>query len=689
VADFSVNILLKANDQATPVIRGLVGQARGLNNAFAGGGARRGQGFFGAANLSSAAAGVQQLTGLAKGVLGAPLELAANFEQAMTEVRAVTSDAQIGRNFEELTKKAEALGGSTEFTAQEVASGLKFMGLAGFDTAKQLETISPLLDAATVSGAGLGVTSDIVTDVMSGFGLEARQAGAAIDSMTATTLNANTNFTQLGRGLFKVAPLAKKLGIDLNTANTALGVLASAGIKGAEGGTVLRNVLLGIAGGTKDLNEELQKVGLSESEANNVIQGLDFPALRKALDEQGLEGALGELEERFSALPETLQLAGAQAIFGKRTAAGATELLGKLSTGYVELNEKVVDSEGVARKTAETYRETAKGSATELKSALEQTGIVIGQQLLPVMLPLMEDAKEAAREFAKWAKENPELARTLGKVLIGVVAVGTVLGPVLLALSSFGSLISLGSSLVGGFGAAGLAAAGPYVALAAAAVALGLAIADLIDDMGRLNVEQATLNQLQREGLSIQIGLAKIRGATLLGDLSEADQERLEKLKAKKEKLATELQNVSGTKEFLLGSDAAFFGLEIGDRGSDAIFEDLSKVDAEIDQLNKKGLEAGERRRALEAAGGTTSLEKQLLAGGTAGQVDTATLQDTRAAINQAKAAIDALETNQERVDVGGAIDIRVTQEGGVKVSKRKEGAVPIRVDAGPTLEGG
>jgi TP901 family phage tail tape measure protein len=686
VADFSVNILLKANDQATPVIRGLVGQARGLNNAFAGGGARRGQGFFGAANLSSAAAGVQQLTGLAKGAIAAPIELAANFEAAVNRVDAFSGGVlSLEGNLKNVEKEARRLGSSTEFTATQVADGFAILTQAGFTYEQQMDSIGTVVDFATAGQVEMAKSAEVLGSTLGAFSIPAEKADGVADILAKTASKTGSNIVLLGQSMKDVGPIAANLGLGVDQVAAAVGVLGKSFINGGRAGKALKSILLDIDP-TKKIGKKLTRaLGIGKNELAEALKSGDISApfrlLENALQKKGLDPA-----QRNKVL---------KGIFGKRRASEVSLLLEATKGGlgdersFAFFQDQLADTDGALDKMATRMRTGVKGSAKELSSALEETGIVIGEQLQPFILELLEDAKEAAREFAKWAKENPELVRTLGKVLIGVVAVGTVLGPVLLALSSFGSLISLGSSLVGGFGAAGLAAAGPYVALAAAAVALGLAIADLIDDMGRLNVEQATLNQLQREGLSIQIGLAKIRGATLLGDLSEADQERLEKLKAKKEKLATELQNVSGTKEFLLGSDAAFFGLEIGDRGSDAIFEDLSKVDAEIDQLNKKGLEAGERRRALETAGGTTSLEKQLLAGGTAGQVDTATLQDTRAAINQAKAAIDALETNQERVDVGGAIDIRVTQEGGVKVSKRKEGAVPIRVDAGPTLEGG
>ena len=687
MADFSVNILLKANDQATPVIRGLVGQARGLNSAFAGGGGRRGAGgFFAAANLSSAASGVTQLTSLAKGAIGAPIKLAANFESAINRVDAFSGGVlSLEGNLKNVEKESRRLGSSTEFTATQVADGFAILTQAGFTYEQQMSSIGTVVDFATAGQVEMSKSAEVLGATLGAFSIPAEKAGNVADILAKTASKTGSNVVLLGQSMKDVGPIANNLGLGVDQVAAAVGVLGKSFINGGRAGKALKSILLDIDPTKKVGKKLIRALGINRKDLTAALESGDiakpFALLQKGLDEKGLTGSRAN-----KVLAQ---------IFGKRRASEVSLLLNATKGGigdersFAFFQDQLADTTGALDVMSERMRSGTKGSAKELMSALEETGIVIGTQLQPFILELLDDAKLAAREFAKWAQENPELVRTLGKVLIGVVAVGTVLGPVLLALSSFGSLISLGSSLVGAFGTAGLAAAGPYIALAAATVALGLAIASLIDDMGTLNVEQATLNQLQREGLSIQIGLAKIRGATLLGDLSKEDQERMSALKERKEGLAKELQNVSTLKEFALGDDSAFFGIDVGDgRGSADIRSDLAKADAEIDRLNQKGLDAGAQRQALAAGGATGGLEAQLLAGGAAGQVDAATLQDTRAAIAQAKAAIDALETNQERVDVGGAIDIRVTQEGGVKVSKRKEGAVPIRVDAGPTLEG-
>lgn len=503
MADFAVNIVLKARDEATATVRRLIGETKKIRNVRGGmGGGMAGPGFGGqqvnigmggagrgrsrrrspedggfdfdghriAAHLAGASYAVDKFTNKVKTGLMAPLELAANFEQAMTEVRAVTGDAQIDGNFDKLAAKARQLGRDTEFTATQAAEGLKYMGIAGWSSAQQIATLPPMLDAATISGLELGRTSDIITDVMGGFGMQAGTmingvdaATYAVDSMVATTLNANTNLDQLAMGMFKVGPLAKKVGVEFNEVTSMLGVLANAGIKGSEGGTAMRNILLSLTGKpSKDMRELLKHLGL------------DSAKLRDELGKNGIAGAMGLLMEQVQHLDEPMQLFAANVLFGRRTAVSAVNILDKLGAEYVTLKGKVDASGGAAAKAAGEFRSTAKASAKTLTSALEELGIEIGDQLLPVMLPLLEDARAAAKAFAEWAKENPELVRTLGKIAIAVVGIGTVLGPVLLGASAITSTVLLGKMAAAAFGAKAVGAAAAGAGADAAAASVGV-----------------------------------------------------------------------------------------------------------------------------------------------------------------------------------------------------------------------
>lgn len=670
MADFAVNIVLKARDEARATIRALqrdlVGLQRsggrggrgGAGGAGAlgggvmdplGGGGRRGDRLGGViGDLNASAMAVNRLTAMTRGALAAPLDLAANFEQSMAEVRAVTSDALLGDNFDKLIAKARELGASTEFTAQEVSQGLKFMGVAGFDTAEQLGTISPLLDAATISGAELGQVSDIVTDVMGGFGLGAEEATMAVDSMVATTLNANTNLLQLGRGLFKVAPLAKKVGISIHEVNATLGVLANAGIKGAEGGTVMRNMLLAVSGKpTKDMEKALRKLGLSSKE------------LRKILDREGLEGALGAINTRFQELPPSMQLFAANVLFGKRTAAGATEILSKLTTGYEDLKEKTEGSAGAAAETAKGFRDTAKGGAKELKSALEDLGITIGNELLPILRPLMDDVKEAVRDFSKWAQANPDLLRTLGKVAIGIVGVGTVLGPVLLSISSLLTLFRVASPILRGFGnlAGGLVArnlksmggsasktAASMRLIGAAGGAIGIALAAAGVTVSIFEGKLAKL-RAQTRALAGHVGGKEHEIAAELSDEDLAAREKAIGSQAERERARADREQKRLDDE-MFGAKSAILGVFGGDELNKADDSAAQQLEAQFVALRDERLRREKERRD------TRRSEAELATAGGGGRQGLDVNGKVRIVVDDKRAFVDNIEESDLPLEV-------------------------------------
>lgn len=704
MADFAVNIVLRAQDEATATVRRLGtelgklrgGGGRGGARAAGGRGGRGRSGFMGtvdfdahrfAARLGGASANIDRLTSATRRAVGAPIELAMNFEQSMKEVRAVTGDAQIGANFEALTTKARELGRDTEFTAEQVAQGLKFMGIAGLDTSKQLETISPLLDAATVSGLELGRTSDVITDVMGGFGLVAGEKMAngvesarfAVDSMIATTLNANTNLDQLAQGLFKVGPLAKKVGVEFNEVNAMLGVLASAGIKGAEGGTALRNIMLSLTGKpSKDMRKLLKELGLKPKE------------LRAALGERGLAGTMDLLMHQMKDLDAPMQLFASNVLFNRRTAVSATNILDKLSGEYDGLKDKIDGSTGASKAAADEFRSSTKSAVTQLKSAISDLGIEVGDGLMPVLRPLIGDAKEAVKQFSAWAKENPDLVRQLGKAAFAVIGLGTVLSPALLAASSLVSTITFGAQAFKIFGGALNLASGPMSrftgfvsgtmnpnvasmvgsttgklgilgAVASAALA-GYQFGQWADETFELSNKLAGMNKIMAEQISLQLAQAKIRGAASLGDMTEEERSQLKQAQARKESLFKELEQHESEFSFNVGPSGIPF---VGPSRSEHLQEKIAAEQATIDRLNQQAM----ARKAFNRGEGTEGGKA------VAGALTTAsTAGDVERMMAQLKAAIQS--------GMSGKLEVEIT-DGRPKVKRAQSSGVELSVESG------
>ena len=143
-----------------------------------------------------------------------------------------------------LTARARELGRDTKFTAVEVGQGMEYLTMAGFNARQTVQAIGGVLDVAAAAGTDLGRTSDIVSNVLTGFDLTADQADRVGDVLTKTFTSSNTTLESPGETMKYVAPVAKSAGASIELMAAMVGVLGDAGIQGSMAGTTLRNTFL-------------------------------------------------------------------------------------------------------------------------------------------------------------------------------------------------------------------------------------------------------------------------------------------------------------------------------------------------------------------------------------------------------------------------------------------------------------
>ena len=364
--------------------------------------------------------------------------VAANFEKGMSQVAAtmgMTAEEVNGgsKAFEDLKKAAEDAGRSTQFSASESAEALNYLALAGYDAEKAIETLPTVLNLAASGGLELGYASDIMTDAMSALGDTAGTAENFVDKLAKTASKSNTSVGQLGEAILTVGGTAKVLAGGTTELNTALGILADNGIKGAEGGTALRNIILALTPSTDKAVAAFKKLGVETYDANGNLKPLNETFAE-------MEGKLKNLsqEERTRVLSD---------IFNKVDLKSVNALLANSGERFDELSGYIANADGAASDMAETMNNNLSGQLTLLKSALEGAGITIGNALLPVI----KEAVSSINGLVDWFnKLNPSIQTTI--VVIGGIAAA--IGPVLLI---FGNLVliitkmSKGISLLSAF----------------------------------------------------------------------------------------------------------------------------------------------------------------------------------------------------------------------------------------------
>lgn len=183
------------------------------------------------------------------------------FEAMMDEVKSVTDPTE--KQFEKLTQRAQELGATTKFTAEEAAEALYYMGIAGWDTEEMLSGVEGVLNLAAASGEDLGRVSDIVTDALTAMGLTAEDTGHFVNVLAAAATNSNTTVGMMGEAFKYLATTGGTLGYSIDDIAAALGLLANNGIKATQAGTSMRQILNTLIAPSDKAAEAMQALGLS------------------------------------------------------------------------------------------------------------------------------------------------------------------------------------------------------------------------------------------------------------------------------------------------------------------------------------------------------------------------------------------------------------------------------------------
>jgi len=384
------------------------------------------------------------------------VKLGMDFEAAMSEVGAISGAT--GNDFKALEEKAKELGASTKFSSSEAAEGLKYMAMAGWDTQKMLDGLPGILKLAAASGEELGTVSDIVTDAMTAFGMEASRAAEFADTLAAASSKSNTNVAMLGESFKYVAPVAGALGYSSKDTAVALGLMANAGIKGSQSGTSLRATISRLIKPMGDGEKIMNELGLSVTNTDGSM---------KSLHEM-----MVDLRKAFGQLTPEQQASYAASLAGQEAMSGLLAIVNTSEEDFNKLTDAINNSSGAASEMERRMMDNLKGRLEELSSALE--GVAL--QFYDAMKPALEAVTASLQKFVDWmATISPE-----AKVIIVVIAgIAAAIGPLLIVLGMLAGSIGAISTALPILGGAFAALTGPIGLIVAAIAGIGIALVAL------------------------------------------------------------------------------------------------------------------------------------------------------------------------------------------------------------------
>lgn len=383
-------------------------------------------------NLSNAWGGMKTAVTTA-GMVAAPMmgaiETAANFEAAMSKVQAITGiTSKTDERMQALTATARKLGETTQFSATQAAEAMSYLGMAGWNSQQIISGMPGLLSLAAASGTDLARAADIVSDDLTAFGLTANDASHMADVFAVTVTKTNTTVEMLGQTMKYAAPVAKAFGASMEETAAMAGLMANAGIKASQAGTTLRAGFLRLAGPPKKSSKAMEELGISMSDAMAQQE-----EARAALNELGIDmdsfsgtpahkmvAVLNEIRNKTQNLTGEQKLATMQAIFGTEAATGWLSVLEAGPEAFEELVAQMENCDGAAEQMAKTMMDNAKGSWTQLKSAVEGLAISIGTIFLPALTAGGKQLAEMAGSTSQWVQENETLVKGFVEVAAGL-----------------------------------------------------------------------------------------------------------------------------------------------------------------------------------------------------------------------------------------------------------------------------
>lgn len=392
-------------------------------------------------NISSVGEKMLPATAAITGLGTAAVTTAANFESSMSQVQATmgitadsmsTVDGQSVNTMDTLSELAKKMGSETAFSASECAQALNYLALAGYSTQEMCDTLPTVLNLAAAGGIDLASASDMVTDAMSALGMETSEADTMVDQMAKTASTTNTSVAQLGEGILTIGATAKSVKGGTAELNTALGILANNGIKGAEGGTHLRNIILSLQNPTDKAAAQMQALGVSvyDSEGNM----------------RSMNDILGDLNASMEGMTSEEKANIISTIFNKTDLSSVNALLANTGDTWDNLQNSITNSAGAAQQMADTQLDNLQGQLTILKSALEGLAISFGELLMPAIKSIIG----AIQSFVDWLNSMDEGTK---KVIVTIALVVAAVGPVLIIIgkiiSAVGTIMTVVPKLAG------------------------------------------------------------------------------------------------------------------------------------------------------------------------------------------------------------------------------------------------
>lgn len=356
------------------------------------------------------------------------------YEASMSKVQAISGAT--GDDLQRLKDVAREMGGTTRYSASEAANGLSYMALAGWDVEQMTSALPSVLNLATSGQLDLASASDILTDTMSMFSIEAQDATKATDIFASAQSNSNMNVEEMSEALKKAGPAASAMSQSLEDTSSVLGILADNGIKGSVAGTAVNAMF-------RDLQKSAEDGAVSIGEASVAVYDAEGN-MRSIVD------IIKDVESATKGMSDEQRAAALSGVFQQQSLSGVNTLLNAGTNDLFNLQNQLYNSSGAAQDMADVMDDNMQGSLFNLKSAVEEIAIQFFELGNGPLRSLIDWLTQTVRKFGEMDDSTKQTIIIIGGIVAAIGPLLIILGTVISAVGKVTGAISTMSQFLFG-----------------------------------------------------------------------------------------------------------------------------------------------------------------------------------------------------------------------------------------------
>lgn len=336
--------------------------------------------------------------------IGNAISDATEYDNIIQTTKNILGSHDTGENFEGRFRAMEHnirnIGVKTKFTAPEVASASKFLAMAGLNIDEINKSIRPIADIALIADTDIGETADVVTNIMTAYGLGADKMRDIADKMTMTFTMSNTTLPEMAESYKYFASIARANNWSFDETTGMIGVLGDAGLKGSHAGTTIRQLINNLIKPTKGQKAALDRFGVNTKNSD------------------------GTLRSPFEIFKD-LAAAGAQSstfdLFRVTAAQGGVSLMQSVEK-WNKIIEENRNAAGISSRLAEAKQNTVQGLWAQVTSMFTEGTMMAFESVRPEVVDMLKSVTdwlstdESRNRIKAFANDIVSFAKVLGEI---------------------------------------------------------------------------------------------------------------------------------------------------------------------------------------------------------------------------------------------------------------------------------